>query len=320
MFVALDENGVVVDGSLRTNELQTFLDRPKPALVASPSNDKTSQDLLSEAEALLRWGKPAELSDAIAKFKSFLAASPGHGPAEFALGVAYRQRFDSKFAEEDDFRNAVAAWGRALEIDPNQYIYRRRIQQYGPRLIKPYPFYDWIEQAKAEIKERGEEPVELSVELSGAEIAQPARSSPSAEATSADNPDPNGRILRDAALIETSAVVVPAAVKPGEAVRVHLSFTPQATAHWNNEAEPMLVWLETPSEWKVQQTLSQLPQPASPESNEVRHLEIEIKSSKRAKSQKLNGFALFYVCEELSGQCLYRRLDFEVNLELKNEN
>ena len=61
------------------------------------------------------------------------------------------------------FQRAIDAWGQALAIDPNHYIWRRRIQQYGPRLIKPYPFYDWVEQAAREIRARGETPVELAV-------------------------------------------------------------------------------------------------------------------------------------------------------------
>ena len=64
---------------------------------------------------------------------------------------------------------AVDFWSMALQEDPNQYIYRRRIQQYGARLGKPYPFYDWVESAQAEIRERGETPVDLTVPLTGAD-------------------------------------------------------------------------------------------------------------------------------------------------------
>jgi hypothetical protein len=39
-------------------------------------------------------------------------------------------------------QKAVQYWTMALDMDSNQYIWRRRIQQYGPRLEKPYSFYD----------------------------------------------------------------------------------------------------------------------------------------------------------------------------------
>ena len=51
-------------------------------------------------------------------------------------------RHDSGFRRIGDFANAVNAWSQARNADPNQCIWRRRLQQYGPRLAKPYPFYD----------------------------------------------------------------------------------------------------------------------------------------------------------------------------------
>lgn len=56
---------------------------------------------------------------------------------EFRLGVAYRARYDSLLRQPGDFRKAVEHWERALALDANQYIWRRRIQQYGPRFDKP---------------------------------------------------------------------------------------------------------------------------------------------------------------------------------------
>ena len=84
-------------------------------------------------------------------------------------------RFDSAARQESDFEQAVLNWDKALALDPNQYIFRRRIQQYGPRQTKPYPFYDWIPRATEEITKRGDEPLKLTVALSGAETARPLR-------------------------------------------------------------------------------------------------------------------------------------------------
>ena len=70
-------------------------------------------------------------------------------------------------------------------MDPSNYIWRRRLQQYGPRLDKPYPFYDWIETARRELKARGIEPHPLRARLTGAEIAQPLRAPEAGEPVSA---------------------------------------------------------------------------------------------------------------------------------------
>ena len=101
-------------------------------------------------------------------------------------------RHESAGRRPGDFQAAIDAWGRALELDPNQYIWRRRIEQYGPRLAKPYAFYDWIVQARAEISRRGETPIPLTVEPYGSELAGPVRDI-RAEAAAPIEPDPKGR-------------------------------------------------------------------------------------------------------------------------------
>ena len=167
-------------------------------------------------------------------------------------------RYDSPRREADDFQAAVDNWDRALAIDPNQYIWRRRIQQYGPRLIKPYPFYGWVATARREIAARGETPIELRVPLSGAEIARPSRQldhentrdmSNTDAAEAATSPDPEGRIDRDTLdLIQAEVTIVPSEIKPGGVARVHVTLLPNVTkrAHWNNESEPLRVWTDAP--------------------------------------------------------------------------
>ena len=202
------------------------------------------------------------------------------GAAYFRMGVAFRALYDLSDVQNqkaDWFTKAASSWTNALNLNPNQYIWRRRIQQYGPRQMKPYPFYDWVEQAKNEIVQRGEKPVELTVKLTGAEIAKPKRGFDSA--TEADNPDPSGKITRDKEqIVNIDSTVVPQQIKPGGTVRVHLRFDASG-GHWNNEAEPMVVWLET-SENGIAST-SSLTHPNSNEasSDEVRNLEFEFKTN-----------------------------------------
>src|SRR5262249_38888190 len=151
---------------------------------------------------------------------------PKNGPAWFRLGVCFRSRYDSPQSQPGDFQAAVDAWGKALQLDPNQYIWRRRIQQYGPRLDQPYSFYDWVTGAEKDIRARGAEPIRLTMRPAGAEIAHPIKAFPVADQF-AGNPDPQGKIYRDKdALIQAEATVVPSRVRPGKSARVHIVLRP----------------------------------------------------------------------------------------------
>ena len=168
MFI--DEYGVVQNTRPRPKDLASFVSKKfekpeglkKPAVViAKPlSNDAKEKNSIDQT---------------IERYSKKLAESPNNAIAEFRLGVALRAKFDSADGKPEHFQQAAKHWSAAIRANPNQYIWRRRVEQYGPRLAKPYPFYDWVEQAITEIKQRGEQPIELQVALVGAEIAKPAR-------------------------------------------------------------------------------------------------------------------------------------------------
>ncbi|MCR9297158.1 MAG: hypothetical protein NXI32_31040, partial [bacterium] len=219
-FVALDEAGVVVDADLKADEFDAFLRRPATDRAVAPVEPelpdiellRTAARQSKSAEAWtalgdhhVLWDGEKPIDQAIAGYQRALELNPNYAPAEFGLGVAHRMRYDSSRAEAHDFQLAIDAWGRALALQPNQYIYRRRIQQYGPRLTKPYPFYDWVRQAQEEIRKRGDQPHPLSVVPSGAEIAEPIKEL-SANSRQDTPPDAAGRIHRDQGLIEFNAV------------------------------------------------------------------------------------------------------------------
>ncbi|MCH7548415.1 MAG: rod shape-determining protein MreB, partial [Candidatus Krumholzibacteriota bacterium] len=257
-----------------------------------------------------------ELDEAIVLYGKEANDSPEDGSAHFRLGVAYRMRYDSDRRQPDDFANAVAHWGRALEIDPNNYIRRRRIQQYGPRLMKPYPFYDWVTTARADVEARGDTPVALRVEPGGAELAKPARRF-SAAGASADEPDPRGRIHRDKkGFIEAEITVVPDCVAPGKAARVHLVFRPneRIKAHWNNEAKDTVVWVNPPAGWQVDARQIEIARAPQPVSSEARRAEFEVQVPADANPGRIElpAYVLYYVCDDVKGQCLYRRLDLKI--------
>ena len=246
IVVALDEYGIVRAVRPRPETFATeFLDKTF-ADDAPPSGPRSSgppdlDSLRRKAEAnpdagawrsvgdaLTIWGGAERADQAIDAYARALKLNPMDKNSWFRLGVAHRVRHESPGRKPGDFQAAIDAWCRALELDPNQYIWRRRIEQYGPRLAKPYSFYDWVVQAKAEVSRSGETPVALTVEPYGSELAGPVRDV-TAEASAPLEPDPKGQIHRDEQrLIEAELVVVPTRVHPGQAARVHITFRPGA--------------------------------------------------------------------------------------------
>lgn len=337
MFIAIDEHGIV--RSRRAN-VRTFADEflnktfeddateeAEPSFTQGAEEWKSATDVSAQsttdgeaarrkADGAILWGGEDAVNDAIRLYESSESLDP-RPLTRFRLGVAHRMRYESSSGQPSDFQKAVDYWNSALAEDPNQYIWRRRIQQYGPRLIKPYPFYDWVETAQAEIRARGEEPVELRAPLTPAEIALPSREF-GAVAT-AENPDPQAQINRDAAgLITSEATVVSTSDQQGVVATIHFKLTPSEAkkAHWNNEADPLRLWIELPPGWKVTQQLLEAPQGDKPETNEVRRFSVEIRSDKRIKDAvPLSAYALYYVCEDIDGVCQFLRQDLEVKIE-----
>ena len=346
LTIAIDEHGIVRATGLRLAEAgkieESFLDQEydtPPDTAATAPAAKPDLGALEQrthdggaaawrryGDALVLWGGENRIDDAIAAYRQAIKLAPEDGPSHFRLGVALRMRYDlgpnhDHGGDVSDFQEAVESWRTALDIDPNQYIWRRRIQQYGPRLDKPYPFYDWVAGARREIRARGETPAELRVEPGGAEFAKPSDTF-AISAAPATEPDPKGRIRRDTeGLIELETVVVPPTVAPGGSARVHLIFRPNQAiqAHWNNEAGDMEVWLDSAGDWELSRRRLSISNPPELVSIEDRHLEFEVKAPAGAKPgpHSLTGYALYYVCEDAGGTCLYRRQDIKIPLRLE---
>lgn len=288
-------------------------------LAAGQSNSAAAWRRYGDASAL--WGGDQQLSTAIAAYRAAVKVDPEDGAAWFRLGVCLRRRFETTSREADDFRRAVEAWGTALDLDPNQYIWRRRIQQYGPRLDKPYPFYDWIAEAETAVRKRSDIPVVLTVRPDGAEIAQPSKAFPTRDEV-AKNPDPKGKINRDKGSVVSEVVVVPATVKPGQSVRVHLTFrlAPKTSDHWNNEAEALRVWVDPSEGVAVSERLVEAEKPQAGTSVEVRGVGFEVQIPKDANGRiRVPAYALYHVCDDSGGQCRFLRLDVSVDLKVKQD-
>ncbi len=326
----IDEAGIVRSVNPQPAELEAFLASPareasppppvaRPGVEAlMPEGAASAREWSAYAEALFLWGGDARLGAAISAYERALRLAPGDGSTEFRLGVAFRRRHDSALRETGDFQAAARHWAAALESDPNQYVWRRRIQQFGPRLDKPYPFYDWIEEARAAVRARGEAPSPLVTEPSGSEIAAPAERF-FGDDGGARQPDPAGRVRRDTErLIRVDTAVVPSAIGPGGVTRVHLLLVPDAArqAHWNNEAEPLRVWLDPPSGFRVDQREARAPHPAAAVSTEPREVQFELQAPPVLEGRHVDvpGYALYYVCEDANGVCLFRRQDFVLSV------
>ena len=268
-------------------------------------------------DALVLWAGGGGINDAVDAFDRARQRDPKNGPALFRLGVCHRLRYDSEGRRPGDFQAAIDAWNEALQLEPNRYIWRRRIQQYGPRLDQPYAFYDWVEKARREITARGKKPVALAVPLVGAEIAQPVKQYSEARAEAA-SPDPDGKIHRDKKnLIETESTVIPSRLRPGQAARVQIVFRPNAQlkAHWNNEGTPLQMWVDAPPSWKLTRRLLTSTPPKEPESNEARTLDFEIQAPANGEGPiRLPVYALYNVCEDTGGKCLFLRKDIEIQI------
>ena len=332
--LAIDEYGVIRMVNPDVEEIEEkFINRTfeRPA-VLPPAKDlapdldalkkATRRDTVSAwstfADALVEWGGRKRIDESIQAYQRALQLKPGSGPLHFRRGVAYRKRYDTTFRQPGDFQRAVEEWNTALEIDPNQYIWRRRIQQYGPRLDKPYSFYDWITSARKEITARGEIPVRLAVEPSGAEFADSDKFFV-ATPTNVKEPDPRGRIFRDTGqFIKVETVVVPNTRAQEVSQRVHVVFRPNRAnkTHWNNEAGNFVFWVKAAEGWNVSSQLTTISNPPQPVSTESREVEFEVKGPEQslARAVTLLAYALYYVCEDVNGVCMYRRQDVPITL------
>ncbi len=329
--VFLDEAGVIRAVNPPRDSLPRFLkedfavgqDEKMPAVVRPDVEtllSETRPGSIQRGDCEFLWSGKEGTERAIAAYQHALAKESGNAALQFRLGTAYRCRHDSTRRQAEDFTQAVYHWSAALELNPNQYIWRRRIQQYGPRLAKPYSFYDWIHEARKAIADRGETPVPLKVEPGGAELARPAQSF--IAAPSEANPDPDGRIHRDSdQLVQIESTVVPPHAQPGDAIRIHISLWPDKSrqVHWNNEAEDLVLWAAVPEGWQINKALHRHPLPAAPISAEPRKIEFEVKTSAKTALpfDRIRGYVLYYICEGENGQCLYRRQDFKAVVKLQ---
>jgi len=321
LAIAIDEQGRVASHRVNSTWLKKWCETTSSKVETESKSPRASSERFAASvvvgDLLMKFPeRNSDVNTAITNYTHALTVRDD-AAVHFRLGVAFRKRFDL-FGDEQDFRLAEKHWTKSLEMKPNQYIFRRRIEQYGPRLMKPYPFYDWVEQAIADINARGETPRPLKVRLSGSEIA--ARVASFGGVTGdVVAPDPEGKIIRGTDLISVSSIVVPGKISPGKSARVHISMKPNDGVKWNNESSEPQIWIETQEGIEVTHRLIQLKQPAVASSQETRTTELEIKLNKTYSGKEaIKCYVLFNACKSDDGICMYRRKDFEITFEVKS--
>lgn len=276
----------------------------------------TATPLELEASAALTEDNAA-LATAISDYQAFCEKNPKDAKSSFQLGVLLRARYDQGTGGGSDFQQAVLAWSQALARVPSQYIWRRRIQQYGPQLDKPYPFYNWVTEARKTIASRGESPLPLLLEPSGSEMAGPAKRAAKGGAKASNEPSypaargavPGGE---SAAILE--ATLIPHTSKEGSDghFRLHLRVTPQAHHHWTSDAQEAQLWL-VPDKGEPRFLTSDITLLAADEeaSSKSRVMEGSL-TSKEAQGGRLALF--YYICSDEPPACIY--LESQLSLEV----
>lgn len=323
IVMGLDESGIVRYSRMKRRQLKTFLGAnykatqspltlsKKPDMKALKAQKKP-RDL---ADAYFLYGRDKDLDLVVASYQEAVKSNPKDSLSQFRLGVAFRRRYESKLKKDGDDQAAIDSWTRALSLNPNQYIWRRRIQQYGPQLNKPYNFYAWIEKARADIKKRGETPFPLLVEARGTEIMGMGLRESTNKAM--PNPDPKGQIHRDKdRKIQVDVMVTPKPVRPGERIRLRLSLKPIAKVTWNNEAGGVQLHLDYPKGITLIDGRFTVKNNKKTSSAEKRFLELELSVDKSLQGTlTIKGYLCYELCTA-DGTCLYLRQDLSIPVEV----
>ena len=95
-------------------------------------------------------------------------------------------------------------------------------------------------------------------------------------------------------------------------------FAPTTTDHWNNEAEPLRVWIDPSDGILTSQQLVEAEKPKAATSTEGRTVGFEVQVPKDASDTiRVPVYALYHLCDDAQGQCRFLRLDVSVQLKVK---
>ena len=299
----VDQSGVIRYRNPRPAQLKTFLETDYPETKKADQPATLHPLTKTMAKAILSNSLQADEQafSVIERKKKQLKDSPA---LSFQAGVLARRLYDRN-QEPELFQTAVDYWEAALQEVPSQYIWRRRIQQYGPRLDKPYPFYNWVEQARKEITARGETPVTLTTEPSGSEVAQPLRQQ--AKKPSLKYPDPKHSLPNSDTFLSIATTLIPHTDKKNQH-RVHLKLSPKGSSHWSSDAQEAQLWLLPEKGEPIFLSAQASPLQATGDvSSESRTLEADLTLA----SKKGTKLVLFYsLCSDEDAVCRYLKTEW----------
>lgn len=313
----IDESGVIRHRNPSEQDLRTFLKRPPAEIGSAPEAEQLSA-AIHGVNPTRNPAWPQNMDDYHQSFIDQRAPKRVRAAQHFQLGVAFRMRFDSKSRDSADFAIAVWHWTTALELDPSNYIWRRRLQQYGPLLDKPYPFYNWIAQARDEIETRSETPRPLVTEPGEAERALPAKR-PDAANNPPPHPDPDGKLPKDEhGLTLVATAVIPHTNANKQSVRAFIEITPNAArqAKWNDEGGLSSVHIKPPQGWVAHPAVLTLAPTTKSPLTSPRRIEFEMHRDGTTGAEHPTATAEFFyhICSGTEGLCQFLRRDVSVEL------
>jgi len=314
--LAVDEHGIV---RAVNPEREKFEDEFLRVVFPPTAHSAAARVEIPGAIADLMAHDPAQLDAAVAALESAASRTPIDSIALFRAGVARRLRYDADGGNAADFQGSLDHWRGAWSLDPEQYIWRRRTQQYGPRMDKPYPFYDWVAEAQAQITARGETPVALGAQLTPSELAEKGRFVPGGDE---EEPDALKKVPLDTEgwlAIESATAFDTSGQTPVASLHLVLQPNAKLDVHFDDEAGPVVVWLgsvDQPDGFEFEARHHQLRPAKTGRAAEERRLAVDTRLRAGSRGGKLRGYVLFYGCQGVEGTCRYLRHDFEVELRV----
>lgn len=304
----VDEQGIIRYRNPKPEDLEAFSTTRYSSVIPAKKQDPFPAHLRLALQALQDNNK-ASLENSLGSYRSHLLKKPEDAAAHFQLGVLLRHRYDSEERQSGDFQAAIDSWARALALNPGQYIWRRRIQQFGPRLDKPYPFYNWMEKAGDDLEARGEEIPTIHPLPTLSELAEPTKRT-TASTSEALYPDPKGKLPNDRTLLKIETTLVPHTDAARSSLRrLHLRLAPQGDAHWSSDAQEIEVWLLRGQEEPIR-LASQADTLASDEESSPRPRLLEAEFAPPEGEYQLVAF--YSLCRDETAECLFLKQELSL--------
>ncbi|MFQ5655771.1 MAG: hypothetical protein ACE5GW_13705, partial [Planctomycetota bacterium] len=120
--------------------------------------------------------------------------------------------------------------------------------------------------------------------------------------------------------VAVESIVAPARVRPGDRVWVRLSFrlAGKTPPWWNNEGDPLRLWVDLPESLVLEGGIFVHPAPEKPETRELRVLEFEaqVKRATADGSLRIPAHAIYGICDDIGGACRFLRQDLQVEVRV----